>query len=91
MSSSQPNSSSPPADALPHESTTWTVRDRDSWDAHAGPLHIGTVDFTVRYEVRLRSGEVIGRHRSLESAKAQLEAWTRWNAGVRPWTPTLVD
>lgn len=91
MSSSQLNL--PPASPGPslHESTSWTALDGQFWEAHAGPFLVGTVEFTARYEVRLRSGEVIGEHRSLESAKAQLEAWTRWNSGGRPWSPALAD
>ena len=91
MSSSQLNVPPAPTGVSLHESTSWTALDGELWEAHAGPFHIGTVEFTARYEVRLRSGEVIGEHTSLESAKAQLESWTRWNLGGRPWSPTLAD
>lgn len=91
MSSSQLNLPPASSAASLHESTSWTALDGELWEAHAGPFHVGTVEFTARYEVRLRSGEVIGEHTSLESAKAQLEAWMRWTVGGRPFSPALAD
>lgn len=91
MSSSQPDSPPLTNGVLPHETTSWTTLEVDRWEARSGRSHIGTVVFTHRYEVLLRSGEVIGEHTSLESAKAQLEAWMRWTVGGRPFSPALAD
>lgn len=68
------------------EQIRWVVVDEWTWAACIDGTTIGTVERHGRYLVRLSDGEVSGSHTSLESAKAQLEAWARWQ--VRwPWGP----
>ncbi|WP_022905791.1 hypothetical protein [Curtobacterium sp. B18] len=59
----------------------WASVDARTWEARCGSHVIGTVVFGSRYIVRLRHGDLAGSHTSLESAKAQLEAWVRWQSG----------
>ncbi|MGN6408189.1 MAG: hypothetical protein ACTHMH_07550 [Curtobacterium sp.] len=59
----------------------WAAVDERTWEARCGSDVIGTVVFRSRYVVELGDGEPAGFHTSLESAKAQLEAWVRWRSG----------
>jgi|GEM_PF-1837524 len=59
----------------------WVALDARTWEARRGSVVIGTVVFGSRYVVHLVDDDLTGFHTSLESAKAQLEAWVRWQAG----------
>ncbi|MGG7307036.1 hypothetical protein ACQXVK_07565 [Curtobacterium sp. AB451] len=59
----------------------WVVMDAQTWEARWGSEVIGTVLLGSSYEVRAQFGGLGGSHTSLESAKAQLEAWVRWQSG----------
>ncbi|WP_439691502.1 hypothetical protein ACRQ4B_11100 [Curtobacterium sp. SP.BCo] len=68
------------------ELVRWVVVDPWTWAAQVDGETIGTVQLDGRWLVRLRHGDVSGSHTSLESAKAQLEAWARWQVRS-PWGP----
>lgn len=59
----------------------WMTVDARTWEARWGSDEIATVSFGSRYVVRLVEDDVTGFHTSLESAKAQVEAWVRWRSG----------
>jgi hypothetical protein len=59
----------------------WAAVDERTWEARCNSHVVGSVVFRSRYVVELGDGEPAGFHTSLESAKAQLEAWVRWRSG----------
>ncbi|AOX67231.1 hypothetical protein BJK06_17275 [Curtobacterium sp. BH-2-1-1] len=71
----------PSTDHSETDDVRWAAVDPRTWEARCGSVVIGTVVFGSRYVVRLRDGDMTGFHTSLESAKAQLEAWVRWQSG----------
>ena len=63
------------------ETVRWVALDERTWQGRCGSDVIGTVTFGSRYVVHLVDDDMTGFHTSLESAKAQLEAWVRWQSG----------
>lgn len=73
----------PQPDQFGPVSIRWVALDDRTWEARIGPDLVGTVVFGARYVVRSTHDQgLTGFHTSLESAKAQLEAWVRWQDGL---------
>ncbi|ROP61029.1 MULTISPECIES: hypothetical protein [unclassified Curtobacterium] len=61
-----------------HDGILWTEVDDSHWQGSSGLDLVGEVSWDDGYAVRSSDGEVSGQHRTLDSAKAQLEGWMRW-------------